>query len=93
MDRPPLQCAFRGSLGDDLCPPPPLRPFRVHARCHSMSGLAQFVASRGLGTLREWCEEGYKAVSKIDQELSGEGIAWHAMVWHGLQGGSGHMDK
>lgn len=38
-----------------------------------MSGLAQFVASRGLGTLQEWCEEGYHAVSNIDEELSGEG--------------------
>ncbi|CAM9251274.1 unnamed protein product [Laminaria digitata] len=37
----------------------------------SMSGLAQFVASRGLGTLQEWCEEGYIAVSNIDKELSG----------------------
>ncbi|CAM9110639.1 unnamed protein product [Hapterophycus canaliculatus] len=36
----------------------------------SMSGLAQFVAERGLGTLREWCEEGYNAVSKVDEELS-----------------------
>lgn len=37
-----------------------------------MSGLAQFVAARGLGTLREWCEEGYNAVSAIDEQLSGE---------------------
>ena len=37
-----------------------------------MSGLAQFVAARGLGTLQEWCEEGYKAVAGIDEDLSGE---------------------
>lgn len=38
-----------------------------------MSGLAQFIAARGLGTLQEWCEEGYQAVSRIDEELSGKG--------------------
>lgn len=43
---------------------------RTHLR--SMSGLAQFVAARGLGTLKEWCEEGYKAVAQIDKDLSGE---------------------
>lgn len=37
-----------------------------------MSGLAQFVAARGLGTLQQWCEEGYKAILAIDDELSGE---------------------
>lgn len=37
-----------------------------------MSGLAQFVAARGLGTLQEWCEEGYKAVARIDEDLSGK---------------------
>ncbi|CAM9105430.1 unnamed protein product, partial [Ectocarpus fasciculatus] len=36
----------------------------------SMSGLAQFVAARGLGTLQEWCEKGYEAVSRIDEDLS-----------------------
>ncbi|CAM9786098.1 unnamed protein product, partial [Ectocarpus sp. 12 AP-2014] len=36
----------------------------------SMSGLAQFVAAKGLGTLQEWCEEGYEAVSRIDEDLS-----------------------
>lgn len=40
-----------------------------------MSGLAQFVAARGLGTLQEWCEEGYNAVTKVDRDLSGEGHA------------------
>ena len=48
-----------------------------------MSGLAQFVAARGLGTLQEWCEEGYNAVSNIDHELSGEGV----------QGGGGGTEK
>lgn len=38
----------------------------------SMSGLAQFVAARGLGTLQEWCEEGYKAVARVDKDISGE---------------------
>ncbi|CAN0319627.1 unnamed protein product [Ectocarpus sp. 6 AP-2014] len=38
----------------------------------SMSGLAQFVAARGLGTLQEWCEEGYEAVSRIDEDLSSQ---------------------
>lgn len=38
-----------------------------------MSGLAQFIAARDLGTLQEWCEEGYQAVSRIDEELSGKG--------------------
>ncbi len=37
-----------------------------------MSGLAQFVAARGLATLQEWCEVGYKEVCKVDDELSGE---------------------
>lgn len=37
-----------------------------------MSGLAQFVAARGLGTLQEWCEEGYKAITRIDEDMSGE---------------------
>lgn len=44
------------------------------AQC-SMSGLAQFVSSRGLGALREWCEEGYRAVQATDRELSGELLA------------------
>lgn len=49
-------------------------PHPVCARDHSMSGLAQFVASRGLGTLQEWCEEGYHAVSNIDKEISSESM-------------------
>lgn len=46
-------------------------PF-IRTHFGSMSGLAQFVAARGLGTLQEWCEEGYKAVARIDEDLSGE---------------------
>lgn len=49
-----------------------LLPPLIRTRFGSMSGLAQFVAARGLGTLREWCEEGYKAVARIDEDLSGE---------------------
>lgn len=50
-----------------------------------MSGLAQFVAARGLGTLLEWSEEGYNAVSKIDQELSGESMfRWRYNILHDL---------
>ncbi|CAM9501257.1 unnamed protein product, partial [Choristocarpus tenellus] len=35
-----------------------------------MSGLAQFVAARGLGTLQEWCEEGYQRVMQTDKKIS-----------------------
>lgn len=41
-------------------------------RLETMSGLAQFVAARGLGTLQKWCEEGYEAFSRIDENLSSE---------------------
>lgn len=47
-------------------------PLRCNPSYCSMSGLAQFVAARGLATLQEWCEEGYSAVRKVDEELSGE---------------------
>lgn len=40
-----------------------------------MSGLAQFVASRDLGTLRHWCEAGYKMVQAVDEEFSGKQVA------------------
>lgn len=43
----------------------------IRTHSGSMSGLAQFVAARGLGTLQEWCEEGYKAVARIDKDISG----------------------
>ncbi len=36
----------------------------------SMSGIAQFVSSKGLHTLRTWCEEGYKALEKYDTTYS-----------------------
>eukprot|EP00611_Tribonema_gayanum_P006536 TRINITY_DN157_c1_g1_i9.p1 TRINITY_DN157_c1_g1~~TRINITY_DN157_c1_g1_i9.p1 ORF type:complete len:795 (-),score=255.79 TRINITY_DN157_c1_g1_i9:636-3020(-) len=36
----------------------------------SMSGLAQFVAARGLASLRAWCERGYAAVQAADAALS-----------------------
>ena len=36
----------------------------------SLSGIAQFVAARGLNELREWCEAGYAAVREFDEELS-----------------------
>lgn len=36
----------------------------------SMSGIAQFVASRGMETLRTWCETGYEHVQKCDEKYS-----------------------
>mmetsp|Transcript_161 Transcript_161/g.256 ORF Transcript_161/g.256 Transcript_161/m.256 type:complete len:756 (+) Transcript_161:200-2467(+) len=36
----------------------------------SMSGIAQFVADRGLHSLQEWCEAGYDEVQKCDEEYS-----------------------
>ena len=36
----------------------------------SMSGLAQFVGTRGLGCLRDWCEAGYATVQQRDAQLS-----------------------
>jgi len=36
----------------------------------SMSGIAQFIASRGQETLREWCESGYDALQEFDTEFS-----------------------
>lgn len=35
-----------------------------------MSGVAQFITSRGLETLREWCEEGYKTIRHYDDKYS-----------------------
>ncbi|DAZ95815.1 TPA: hypothetical protein N0F65_008534 [Lagenidium giganteum] len=37
----------------------------------SMSGIAQFISARGLEEFRQWCEAGYDAVQKYDEELSG----------------------
>jgi len=36
----------------------------------SMSGLAQFVTARGLDTLRQWSEEGYKSIKHYDEIYS-----------------------
>lgn len=36
----------------------------------SMSGIAQFIAKRGLDELKKWCEEGYKAIQEYDKSYS-----------------------
>lgn len=36
----------------------------------SMSGIAQFVADKGMHTLQEWAEEGYEKVQACDEEYS-----------------------
>lgn len=36
----------------------------------SLSGVAQFIAARGLNELKDWCEKGYATVKSQDQELS-----------------------
>jgi len=36
----------------------------------SVSGVAQFVARRGMGALREWCEQGYAEVQRSDARVS-----------------------
>lgn len=36
----------------------------------SMSGLAQFITKRGLHELRHWCQEGYNAISLLDEKIS-----------------------
>jgi len=36
----------------------------------SISGVAQFISSRGLGELREWCEAGYDELRDIDAKYS-----------------------
>lgn len=36
----------------------------------SMSGLAQFIESRGIGELHKWCEQGYRAIQEADVENS-----------------------
>jgi ribonucleoside-triphosphate reductase len=36
----------------------------------SMSGIAQFLAQRGIDALREWCERGYAATANLDREYS-----------------------
>lgn len=36
----------------------------------SISGLAQFIAHRGIHNLVEWCREGFKAIQRFDDEYS-----------------------
>jgi ribonucleoside-triphosphate reductase (thioredoxin) len=36
----------------------------------SMSGIAQFVTARGINTLKQWCEEGYKNIEYYDEVYS-----------------------
>jgi len=36
----------------------------------SMSGITQFIASRGMDTLKQWCTEGYECVAEFDHVLS-----------------------
>ena len=36
----------------------------------SMSGIAQFISKHGMEVLREWCEEGYDAIQRFDNEFS-----------------------
>ena len=36
----------------------------------SISGVAQFVASRGVGALKDWCDRGYDEVARTDTHLS-----------------------
>jgi hypothetical protein len=36
----------------------------------SMSGIAQFVANRGIGELREWMDVGYGHIQKLDEKYS-----------------------
>jgi ribonucleotide reductase alpha subunit len=38
----------------------------------SMSGITQFIASRGMDTLKHWCIEGYNCVRVFDQILSSQ---------------------
>eukprot|EP00954_Amorphochlora_amoebiformis_P018264 1324906-Amorphochlora_amoeboformis.AAC.1 len=36
----------------------------------SMTGIAQFITSRGVGGLKEWCNRGYDKIQKLDEKLS-----------------------
>lgn len=36
----------------------------------SMSGIAQFIGNKGLKTLENWCEEGYKYIQECDEKIS-----------------------
>ena len=35
-----------------------------------MSGIAQFIANRGVGALKDWMDEGYDHIQKLDKEYS-----------------------
>ena len=35
-----------------------------------MSGIVQFIGSRGLGELRAWCDDGYAFVQALDVRIS-----------------------
>lgn len=37
----------------------------------SLSGIAQFISSRGIEKLKDWCEAGYQQVQESDERLSG----------------------
>lgn len=37
----------------------------------SLTGITQFVANRGLDTLRIWCKKGYRCLKECDQDYSG----------------------
>ena len=36
----------------------------------SLSGIAQFISSRGIDEMKMWCEQGYEQVQKADKQLS-----------------------
>lgn len=38
----------------------------------SMSGIAQFIANKGIGELVNWCNQGYSALKAYDKYLSNE---------------------
>lgn len=38
----------------------------------SMSGIAQFVSTRGIDNLVKWCDQGYEFLRKYDEYLSDE---------------------
>ena len=39
-----------------------------------MSGITQFISSRGLDELKKWCEEGYTLIQNQDKIISGNFI-------------------
>lgn len=42
---------------------------------NSMSGIAQFIAEKGVDALREWSEAGYQAIQRYDEEYSDDWFA------------------